>query len=235
MTSVLEVRNRGARLIPGATSRSAPFVLVGLALSAVALAAAPALMPDSYSWVTHTTSESAAQAVHGAWAARLGFLLLGLSVIGLAFLHRHRWGGWATALHALFGVLMTATAAFSTRSWVRGADFDPMEDLLHSVAASAMGVAFALGILACAFHQRGDRGRWWLLDVAAVTASVVLPLGMAAWPEIDGLLQRAMFAIAYLWYGAEAARYGGFRRVRGEAGRGGPAWWQRPTPERARR
>jgi hypothetical protein len=48
---------------------------------------------------------------------------------------------------------------------------------------------------------------WWLLDAVVVTASVVLPLGMAAWPEIDGLLQRAMFAIAYLRYGAEAARY----------------------------
>ncbi|HET9901772.1 MAG TPA: hypothetical protein VFR46_12025 [Actinomycetes bacterium] len=58
--------------------------MVGLALSAIALGAAPALMPDDYSWIGHTTSESAAQGVSGAWLARLGFLLFGLSAIWLA-------------------------------------------------------------------------------------------------------------------------------------------------------
>jgi hypothetical protein len=41
-------------------------VLVGLCSSAVALASAPALMPPTYSWISHTTSESAAQGVSGA-------------------------------------------------------------------------------------------------------------------------------------------------------------------------
>jgi hypothetical protein len=192
----------------GASSGIWPAVLVlaGLSASAVALAAAPALMSPGYSWLANTTSESAAQGVRGAWLARLGFLLFGLSVIRLAALRGRDWGRWAAPLHTLFGVFMTAAAAFSTRSWVTGAGFDPTEDALHSIAASAMGFAFALGIAACAVHQHGQGLRWNVLDALAVAASVILPLGMSAWPEFDGVLQRAMFAVAYVWYAVEAAR-----------------------------
>jgi Protein of unknown function (DUF998) len=122
-------------------------VLAGLGTSAAALAAAPALMPPGYSGVSHTTSESAAQGVDGAWLARTGFVLFGLSVILLATSRRQRWGSWATALHAGFGALLIAVAA-----------------------------------------------------------SVAVPLGMAAQPDVEGELQRLMFVVAYAWYGAEAVR-----------------------------
>lgn len=67
------------------TRAIAAAVLVGLCLSAAALAAAPALMPPSYSRISQTTSESAAQGGSGAWLARLSFLLFGLSAMALAF------------------------------------------------------------------------------------------------------------------------------------------------------
>jgi hypothetical protein len=78
------------------------------------------------------------------------------------------------------------------------------EDLLHSVAATGMGFAFALGVVAAMLWQGDLPRRWRLLDVAAVAASVVIPLGMAAIPEAQGLLQRVMFAVAYVWYAGEA-------------------------------
>ena len=43
---------------------------------------------------------------------------------------------------------MVATAVFSTRPWVATAAFDPLEDTLHSVAATLVGFCFALGVLA---------------------------------------------------------------------------------------
>jgi hypothetical protein len=67
-------------------------VLACLAASAAALAVAPILMPTSYSWVAHTTSESAAQGVPGAWLARLGFVTFGFAVLAVAGLARHLWG-----------------------------------------------------------------------------------------------------------------------------------------------
>lgn len=185
---------------------SAGLASAGLLGSAVALAVAPALMPAGYSWVSHTTSESAAQALQGAWLARLGFLVFGLSVLLLAAACRRRWGPRAVALHAAFGALMTAAAAFSHRPWIAGQPFDRTEDLLHSVAASAMGFAFAIGVAATWWWRVRSHDRWRVLDAVAVVASVAVPLGMSAWPQSDGMTQRIMFAVAYAWYLAEAGR-----------------------------
>jgi hypothetical protein len=81
------------RNVPARTLRATgpAVVLTGLAASAVALATAPALMPSGYSWVSQTTSESAAQGVQGAWLARIGFVVLGLSVILLTTFRQQRW------------------------------------------------------------------------------------------------------------------------------------------------
>lgn len=189
------------------THRSAAAVLAGLAGSAAALAIAPVQLPDGYSWLSMTTSESAAQRIDGAWLARLGFVAFGLSVAVLA---RHRvqmWGLWSARFHTSFGVFMVAAAAFSTRAWDPAVGFDPTEDVLHSVTATAMGFAFAAGIVAALVQARRQMSsRPMVFDVVAVAASVVIPLGMTAWPGVDGALQRLMFAVAYAWYAVEAVR-----------------------------
>lgn len=180
------------------------FPLGLLLISASALVLAPRLMPASYNWLRHTTSESAAQGVTGAWLARLGFLLFGLAVVWIATVRRRAWPAPVWALHLTFGVLMIATAAFSTRSWEPPATFDPVEDGLHSFTATTMGFAFALG-LGLRLPSRGpDRvGRG--LDLLGMLAAVAIPLAMGALTDWTGVLQRGMFAIAYLWYGREIA------------------------------
>jgi hypothetical protein len=195
-------------------------VLLGLGASAVALGLAPALMPDDYSWVANTTSESAAQGLDGAWLGRLGLWLFGLSVLLAASVLASSWGAVATSLHTAFAVLLTASAVFSTRSWRAGAAFDRTEDVLHSVAATAMGFAFALGVVAALIGLGGQRPWRRAAGIVAVAASVVLPLGMVLWPDAAGVLQRAMFAVAYLWYAVEVTRGPGPRSRRaGPAGR----------------
>ncbi len=187
-------------------------ILACLAGSAAALALAPLLMPDSYSWVSHTTSESAAQGVSGAWLARLGFLMFGLAVLWLTAVSGARWGRWGKLFHGMFGVLMTAMAAFSHRPFESGITFDRTEDLLHSVTATAVGFAFAFGVVALMVRRPGRITSRRTLDVTALAASVAIPLSMSAWSGNAGLLQRLMFLVAYLWYTTEAldtsGRYG---------------------------
>lgn len=181
-----------------------------LALSALALALAPTLMGPEYSWLTHTTSESAAQNTSGAWLARAGFLIFGLAVLWLVALVD--WKRPVRWLHGAFGVLMVATAAFSHKPLTRGAEYDRFEDLLHSITASAMGFAFAAGVAVVAITAR-DRGRARrVLDLMALVASIAIPLAMVGWERHAGLLQRAMFLVAYLWYGLSATE------ARGETG-----------------
>jgi hypothetical protein len=173
-----------------------------LAVSILALLLAPLQMPASYTWLEHTTSESAAQGIPGAWLARLGFMILGLTVIWLAVQQQARWSLPVRLLHLLFGVCMVGAAVFSSRPWLPDLPFDPIEDALHSFAATAMGFAFAGGVT-WHFFQRGEGIQGRIIDLVAVVASIAIPLSMVAFPTWAGLLQRGMFAIAYVWYGGE--------------------------------
>lgn len=173
-----------------------------LIVSCLTLLLAPLNMPDSYSWLRHTTSESAAQGVAGAWLARLGFLIFGLTVVWLAERLLDSWPLPVRLMHGGFGLFMVATAVFSTRPWLPNLPYDPVEDTLHSFTATTMGFAFAIGVALRLWH-RGQHRWGHVLDVVAVVASVAIPLAMSALPDWDGLLQRGMFAIAYLWYGFE--------------------------------
>src|SRR5690606_27614171 len=132
-----------------------------------------------------------------------GFVLFGLAVIWLAHREGGAWRQPATASHVAFGSCLFAVAAFSLRSWQAGAPFDRTEDMLHSVAATVMGFAFALGVMAARWWP-GRPARFRVLDVVAIAASVAIPLAMSASTGYTGALQRAMFAIAYLWYAREA-------------------------------
>lgn len=187
--------------LPGSWRRVG--IVIGLGVSAVLLGAAPALLPDSYNWILHTTSESAAQGVAGAWMARLGFLLFGLSVLWLARAASDRWGRWGTLALGLFGVMMVA-AAFSHKPWESGIPFDETEDLLHSITATVMGFAFALGVVAVGIRRPIPAGWHRVLDSIALVAAMAIPLAMSQSASHAGVLQRLMFLTAYGWYTAEA-------------------------------
>jgi hypothetical protein len=58
-------------------------------------------MPESYDWIEHTTSESAAQGVEGAWLARLGFLSFGLAVLWLSTGIKQTWARGARGVRGI--------------------------------------------------------------------------------------------------------------------------------------
>ncbi len=157
-------------------------------------------MPEGYSWVTHTTSQSAAQGVEAAWIARLGFLSFGLGVIWVTAERRVAWRRWASVFHAGFGAFMVATAVFSTRSWDAAMPYNPVEDAIHSATATLVGFCFAFGVLALLLRRRKEQFavRWF--DLFALSATVALPAAMTLLPQFAGVFQRLMFLVAYVWY-----------------------------------
>lgn len=179
-------------------------VVVLLLASAVLVVVAALVMPAPYVWRVHSISESAAQGLQHAWIARLGFLGFGFAVLVLALACKPHWGRAAFWSHGAFAGLMLATAAFSHKPWLPGVPVDATEDLFHSITATAMGFAFALGVAARLFERRRGQAGWRTLDAIALLAAALLsPIG-ALVPDIDGLLQRVMFGVAYLWYACEA-------------------------------
>jgi hypothetical protein len=177
-------------------------ILIGLALSAAAALGGTLLMPESYSWRANVISESAAQGVSGAWLARLGFLLFGISVLWLAASARDRIGRGAIWCHVAFALFMFGTAAFSHRPWLPDIDYDRFEDHLHSITATGMGFAFSFAVVIRLVDRRSLARR--LIDVAAIAAAVGLPAAGGLWTGHAGWSQRLMFAIAYCWYAGEA-------------------------------
>ncbi len=184
--------------------RSRRFVLLILVVSAALLAVAPAVVGNGYSVTANTLSESAAQATRGAWVARGGFLLFGLGVLWLTAIKRE-WPPVARFLHGIFGVAMTTIAVFSHKPFVADVPYDQVEDSLHSVGATVIGFAFAAGVLVVSWNRIR---RWRFLDILALAAAVLVPIAMPRYPEWDGILQRVMFLVAYVWYGVEAVRTG---------------------------
>ena len=186
-------------------SRGAPFgIVLLLVFSALALSVAPVMMPDGYSWITHTTSESAAQNLEGAWLARLGFLLLGMAVTWLAGASKTTWALGAYWMHLSFAVFMLSTAVFSHQPWLSGVAFDPMEDMLHSITATAMGFAFSFGVLFRLMQRWQIERRVDIVDAIALLSAILIPFAMLFLSDLAGLMQRGMFLVAYLWYVKEA-------------------------------
>ncbi len=179
-------------------------VLALLVVSAGLLAVAPLFVPDGYSWVRHTTSESAGQLVHGAWVARTGFVCFGLAVLSLAHRHVGQWGVAGSAAHGIFGVSMLASAVFSTRSWVRSAPFDRTEDLLHSIASFGVGMGFIAGVALVSVRRSRSSGHTDWPSLAALVVVVACLGAMSSFADAAGAFQRMMFSVAFVWYGYEA-------------------------------
>lgn len=176
-----------------------------LAASVLCLGIAPLLMPESYSIVENAVSESAGQGVESAWVARLGFLFLGFGVLILTNMAGSRWGVWGRLSFRAYGVAMIGNAAFSHMPW-EDVPYDAFEDFLHSVTAGVTGAAFVAGVLIVMLRRGPGHASARIFDLLAVLAALGISMLMFNFESIAGLVQRIMFAIAYLWFGLEAIR-----------------------------
>jgi hypothetical protein len=175
-------------------------------VSAGLIAAAPILMPAGYSWVANSISESGAQGVTGAWATRVGFLLLGLGVILLSTSKDMSWRSPARVLLGIYGFLMLCVAAFSTSWFDTTIPSNATESMLHSVAASVTGFFYGIGIFWVALTERPMSTRWRIFSLVVVASSIALPIGAGVFSDLGGLLQRLMFLLAFIWFIGEARR-----------------------------
>lgn len=178
-----------------------------LLLSTMAVALAPLLMSDSYSWIENTISESAGQGVHGAWLARSGFLLSALAVLVLCSVASTRWGYWGRAALRLYAFGLIAGAIFSRAPWT-DVPYDRVEAFLHTLAVFWSGVGFALGVLIISFRRPHPSIRVRVFDLVLVFATPLVPLLMLVFADQEGALQRCLALAGYVWLIVEAIRLG---------------------------
>ena len=93
-----------------------------------------------------------------------------------------------------------AAAWFETRPWRRDAPFDPIEHNRHSDASNIAAAIFALCILLVLWVD-WPVARWRLtLGAASIAASAATPILMSIYADVDGLLERAWFVLAFAWW-----------------------------------
>jgi hypothetical protein len=186
---------------------TAAFALALLSASILSVAIAPAIMPDSYSWVEHSISESGGQGVEGAWMVRSGFLFAGFAVLLLAGIAGNLWGFWGRAALRFYGVSVIAAGTFAHGPW-EDIPFDRLEGFLHTGAAFFTGLGFVLGVLAVSRRRGFAAGGARALDWLVVVAVIVIPVTMLIFTGHTGIQQRFMVLIGYAWLVSEGLRVG---------------------------
>jgi hypothetical membrane protein len=166
-----------------------------------ALVAAHVLAPESYSFVSNSLSELAAQRYEHAWVTRTGFIgfgvLLAWHYSGDLVHVRRVWS--QAALLLAYGSCVALTGVFSTAPFEGGVAFSEPESFLHSIFATMAGACLAGAILVAAWRAPTPKGRWRHVGTLVfVTLASVL---FAALPEYQGLTQRALWAGGLWWLG----------------------------------
>jgi Protein of unknown function (DUF998) len=166
----------------------------------IAMIVGPLLSPPAFSWLRHSTSEQAGQHQPGAWIMRAGFVAYGLATL-LAALSDWPTRSMVRCTLALFGLGLIGAAIWSNAPILPNLPADMHEDWLHSVASGVVGAAFAAACAARLFAPGGSR--YDLLAWAGLIVSVTIPLAMDELPEFRGVLQRAMFAVSFVFVARE--------------------------------
>jgi hypothetical protein len=183
----------------GAIQASRAVLLVSL----VMLAVAPLFIPDTYSPIEHTISESGAQGIPGAWVERFGVFLAACAVLVMTFYPGPTWSRAAQHWLRVYSFAVVMLAVFPESPW-DGGTHDETIARMHTVMGVAGAVSFVMGVVVVSSsRQRSRRARRY--DALVVVAVVLVPQLMLLGP-LDGILQRLMVAVGYGWLFLECKR-----------------------------
>lgn len=148
----------------------------------------------------------------GAWIMRAGFVAYGLGTFSAALSDWPPPRSMVRGALALFGLGLIGAAIWSNAPILPNLLADMHEDWLHSVASGIVGTAFAAACAARLFSHGGSR--YDPLAWAGLVVSVTFPLAMDELPEFRGALQRAMFAVSFVFVAREfkASEFRSFTR-----------------------
>jgi hypothetical protein len=168
----------------------------GILSFAAVILLGPIYSVDVYNVAANTISELGAQATRNNFLAISGFVAFG-SGICIDWL-RHQ--SWRTVAFLIFGLCVAAAGLFPHKPIGVGIPYDARIHEMHSVLASAGGVAVTVGFIVQGIAARDWRTRSLAFYLAAIC--VLMPMAMFAWPDYQGLIQRAMYlqVFAWLWF-----------------------------------
>jgi len=170
--------------------------LLGVLLCSSMILLGPLYTVDGYSMVAHTSSQLGAQNTEGSWLMNLGFIALGF---GVGIDARRIWWivPFVSAIFLMFAVAMIMTGVFSLQPIDPALPYNDMWHVLHSVFAVAAGICFCVGAIGYGLFRRVGAAKW--ISIVAGLLATGLSLAIFMLPEVQGLLQRLMFAVTFTW------------------------------------
>lgn len=164
-----------------------------IAAFGVAVVLGPLYTAPGYSPLRHVISELAAQNTPHRGLMVAAFVGMGVALVadGLRSFRP------ALLPFMVFGLCFGAAGLFGHKPITPGVPYVEWVDALHSGLATAAGLALTLGFVGQALRAPSPAAR----GVAALLAAacVLLPLCMLWQPAVQGLVQRAMYAVVFAW------------------------------------
>jgi hypothetical membrane protein len=165
----------------------------GIVMFSAAALAGPWYTADGYNVVSNLVSELAAQRTKNNFVMVAGFLSLGLALIADGL---RRFQAPAIPFMA-FGLFMALAGLFGHKPMTPSLPYSELTHTAHSILASLAGISITVALV---WHAARAEPRW--RRVVALTLAILcmaLPLAMLGLPEFQGLIQRLMYLLVFLW------------------------------------
>ena len=116
-----------------------------------------------------------------------------------------RWTPTAKRWFRLYGLGLILAVTFSEAPW-DGRPYDQTVAFLHTVFIFIAGISFTLGVISVSWSRPTQARSAIFFDRAMVCAMAVIPLLMMVAVDQEGLLQRFLVLMGYLWLLGESLR-----------------------------
>lgn len=170
------------------------YIKIGIILFGLAIILGPLYTVENYSLLSNTISELAAQKTPNNFIAILGFIAFGSGII----IEWMRQPSKITLPFLFFGIFMILAGLLPHKPIDPSLPYSITTDQLHSLMASASGIAITIGFLWSGIRSQGAKVR--VFNLYMVIICVILPLIMVATPEYQGITQRLMYFQVFIWF-----------------------------------
>lgn len=177
---------------------------LGLSVSILSLALAPLAVTDGYSLLHNTLSESGGQGVSGAFAHRGGVVITAVSVWAMTVAAANVWARSIRNLFRVYSAALVGLVVFPEAAW-DGRPFDETVATLHTVFAVVGAGAFIVAALLLARSRPGAAMGTRTFDILVAFSIALIPQVMLV-SSADGIWQRVMVTLGYVWLFLESAR-----------------------------
>lgn len=157
------------------------------------------VVSEPYLWYRNSISQLAGQAYPNAWIMRAGFIGFGV-LVQIAGIIRMRAVGryWYREVPImLYGLSILASGIFSTSPFIEGVPYSEQEAQLHTLFATAAGIALSAGILLFMLTDAPNLRR--AVHAIALVLTIGISFLFSALPTVLGAMQRLLWTVGFAW------------------------------------